>query len=269
MKAGRWSALLAVVVGLAAAAATTTTTTTTTTAPSAVNAEPRRSGLLDMSPALQAMQRDDAQNPAALWLKAGEQRFSADCVRCHSAASMAGVAARYPAWDAKAGKPLTLSGRINACRVRHLSAPQPWAPESDELLALETFVARASRGLPIAPSTPPAATPKHDMSAWRARGQQLWRQPFGQLGLSCTQCHDAQAGGKLAGSTIPQGHPTGYPIYRLEWQGMGSLQRRIRNCMTGVRAEPFDWNSDEMTALEAYLMQRAAGLPMETPAVRP
>jgi sulfur-oxidizing protein SoxA len=68
---------------------------------------------------------------------------------------------------------------------------------------------------------------------------------------------------------IPQGHPTGYPIYRLEWQGMGSLQRRLRGCLTGVRAEPFAADSDEFTALELFLMQRAAGLPVETPAVRP
>lgn len=42
---------------------------------------------------------------------------------------------------------------------------------------------------------------------------------------------------------IPQAHPTGYPIYRLEWQSMGSLQRRLRNCMTGVRAEPYAYGS--------------------------
>ena len=73
----------------------------------------------------------------------------------------------------------------------------------------------------------------------------------------------------LAGSLIPQAHPTGYPIYRLEWQGMGSLQRRLRNCMTGVRAEPYAYGSDEYTAIELYLKQRSAGLPIETPAVRP
>ena len=52
-----------------------------------------------------------------------------------------------------------------------------------------------------------------------------------------------QAGRRLGGSPIPQAHPTGYPIYRLEWQGLGSLQRRLRDCMTGVRAEPFAWGA--------------------------
>ena len=74
---------------------------------------------------------------------------------------------------------------------------------------------------------------------------------------------------KLAGAVIPQGHPNGYPEYRLEWQTMGSLTRRIRNCMVGVRAEPFPPDSAEMTALALFLAARAAGLKIETPAVRP
>lgn len=101
------------------------------------------------------------------------------------------------------------------------------------------------------------------------RGEKLFHTAMGQLNFSCTQCHDANWGKRLAGSPIPQAHPTGYPIYRLEWQGMGSLQRRLRNCMTGVRAEPFPYGADELVELELYLNSRAAGLPMETPAVRP
>ena len=227
-----------------------------------VQADPRRSGLDDMSPSTQALQRDDAQNPAMLWVADGEQRFAADCTRCHGPTSMRGVAARYPAWDAASGKPVTLAARINLCRTRHVHAPA-LAPESDGLLALEAYVALQSRGQPVAPDSTPALRP------FRAQGERLYRQRFGQLDFSCAQCHDDNAGRRLAGAPIPQAHPTGYPIYRLEWQGMGSLQRRLRNCMTGVRAEPFGWGSDEFTAIELYLKQRAAGMAVESPAVRP
>jgi len=68
---------------------------------------------------------------------------------------------------------------------------------------------------------------------------------------------------------IPQAHPTGYPIYRLEWQDLGSLQRRLRTCLTGVRAEPFAYGSAEYTLLELFLMDRARGMILETPGVRP
>ena len=44
----------------------------------------------------------------------------------------------------------------------------------------------------------------------------------------CAQCHDDNWGKRLAGNIVPQGHPTGYPVYRLEWQSLGSLQRRLR-----------------------------------------
>jgi L-cysteine S-thiosulfotransferase len=68
----------------------------------------------------------------------------------------------------------------------------------------------------------------------------------------------------------PSARPaTAYPIYRLEWQGLGSLQRRLRNCMTGVRAEPFADGSDEAAALTLCLMRRTSGMTLESPAVRP
>lgn len=79
--------------------------------PMAPPSDARRSGLDFMSPALQALQRDDSQNPgllalqdgAALWHSpAGSAQKS--CADCHGGAnaaprSMAGVATRYPAWD--------------------------------------------------------------------------------------------------------------------------------------------------------------------------
>ena len=222
----------------------------------------RRSGLDFMTPATQALQRDDTQNPALLWLADGERRFAADCARCHEPASMRGVAARHPAFDGALGRPLTLSARINACRVQHVKAPA-WAPESDALLAVETFVANASRGLPIAPPADARLAP------FRADGRALYHRRMGQLDFSCADCHDRVAGGRLGGSTIPQAHPTAYPIYRLEWQTVGSLQRRLRNCMSGVRAEPFAFGAPEFVALELFLMERAAGMVVESPGVRP
>ena len=238
---------------------------------SAASADDRRSGFDFMTPATQALQRDDALNPAMLWGRGGESAWSARagradkaCADCHGEAvrTMRGVAVRYPAFDAASGVPLTLGGRINACRERHQQAP-PLAAESEALLGLEAWVAMASRGLPIAPPDDPRLAP------FRAQGRQLYERRVGQLDLSCAQCHDRLAGQRLGGSVIPQAHPTGYPLYRLEWQGLGSLQRRLRGCFGGVRAELPPFGSADLVALELHLMQRAAGLPLETPAVRP
>jgi sulfur-oxidizing protein SoxA len=231
----------------------------------------RRSGFEFMGESTQAMQRDDALNPGMLWVLEGgsawSQRVGSDgrsCAGCHGDArqSMRGVAARYPAFDAALQRPIDLRQRIALCRQR-LQPGTVEPAESPAALALEAFVAHQSRGLPIAPPADPR------LDAPRERGRLLFQQRMGQLDLACADCHDAMAGRRLGGSPIPQAHPTGYPIYRLEWQGLGSLQRRLRSCMTGVRAQPFDWGAAQWVELELYLAWRARGMAVETPAVRP
>lgn len=236
-----------------------------------IAAEDRRSGREFMAPETQAMQADDSSNPGMLWVLQGAGLWTqkagasgSSCAGCHgeAAESMRGVAARYPALDAASGKPIDLTGRIAQCRSDRQGGT-PLARDSDELLALTTFVAHQSRGMPIAPPDDPRLTP------FRDAGRRIFTTRMGQLDLACASCHDDNWNQRLAGSAVTQAHPTGYPLYRLEWQGIGSLQRRLRNCMIGVRAEPFAAGSDDFIALELYLMQRAAGMDIETPGVRP
>jgi L-cysteine S-thiosulfotransferase len=233
--------------------------------------EAKRSGYEFAGRETRTMQDDDTANPGMLWVLQGEALWAkkagaADrsCADCHSDArtSMKGVAARYPAFDAALGHPLDLEQRINQCRTERQQA-DPLAWESADLLALTTFVAFQSRGLPVAVPVDARLRPFSDV------GSELFHRREGQLNLSCSQCHDDNWGKQLAGSPIPQGHPTGYPLYRLEWQSLGSLQRRLRNCMAGVRAEPYEYGAPEAVALELYLMERARGMAIETPAVRP
>jgi L-cysteine S-thiosulfotransferase len=233
--------------------------------------EARHSGYDFAEPETQAMQDDDTANPGILWVLQGESLWvkkagAADrsCADCHGDArtGMKGVAARYPTFDAVLGRPLDLEQRINQCRTERQRA-EPLAWESADLLALTAFVARQSRGLPITAPIDARLRVLSDL------GKELFHRREGQMNLSCSQCHDDNWGKRLAGNVIPQGHPTGYPLYRFEWQSLGSLQRRLRNCMVGVRAEPYEYGAPEAVALELYLMERARGMPMETPAVRP
>ena len=231
----------------------------------------RKSGYDLMGRETRAMQDDDTSNPATLWVLDGEAAWrrkagTADksCADCHGDASdsMKGVAVRYPAFDAARARPIGLEQQINICRVERQNAtPLPF--ESKALLALTTYVARQSRGLPITAGEDERTVP------FREAGRETFNRRQGQLNLSCAHCHDDHWGGRLAGAPIPQGHPTGYPLYRLEWQAVGSLQRRLRNCIAGMRAETLAFGAPELVDLELYLMWRARGMPLETPAVRP
>jgi len=231
----------------------------------------RRSGYTFMAPDTQAIQDDDTSNPGMLFVLDGETLWKAKigaagkaCADCHgdAADSMKGVAAHYPAFDKTLGRPVNLEQRINLCRTNHQQA-SPLAYESRDLLALSAFVGKQSQGVAISTGNDPQLAP------FVAEGRQLFMQRQGQLNLSCANCHDDNWDRKLAGSAITQGHPTGYPLYRLEWQTLGSLQRRLRSCMSGIRAQAYDYGAPELVALELYLMSRARGMKLETPAVRP
>jgi L-cysteine S-thiosulfotransferase len=231
----------------------------------------RRSAYEDMSRDNKSMQDDDTSNPGMLAVLDGEALWSApagasgkSCADCHgdAKASMKGVAARYPAFNDNANRPVNLEQRINLSQEQDQKAPT-FAYESKEMLALTAYVAMQSRGEPIAPPADPR------LQLFIEKGRAAFNQRQGQLNLSCAQCHDDNWGKHLAGNTVPQAHPTGYPIYRLEWQSLGSLQRRLRNCMIGLRAEPYAYGAPEYVDMEVYLMWRARGMTLETPAVRP
>ena len=231
----------------------------------------RRSGYSFMKPDTKAMQDEDTANPGMLWVLDGESLWKRKlgvankaCADCHGDArtSMKGVAARYPAFDKTAGRPVDLEQRINSCR-NNQQQTTPLAFEGRELLALTAFVARQSHGAAIETGSDPQLAP------FIAKGRELYMQRQGQLNLACANCHNDNWDKRLAGSAITQGHPTGYPLYRLEWQSLGSLQRRLRACITGIRAQAYDYGAPELVELELYVMSRARGMAMEAPAVRP
>ena len=222
-----------------------------------------------MSAENKAMQDDPSLNPAMFWVGDGEVLWNQasiknnqSCASCHGDAkkSMRGTATVFPKMIK--GKLQTLEGQINQCRVNAQGNPA-LAYESKELLSLTAWVAYQSKGMPI------AVKQTLENKVALQKGRQSFYERIGQLNLSCAQCHEDRAGLKLGGSMIPQGHPNAYPIYRLEWQTLGSLQRRLRNCMSGVRAQQYEYGSPEMAQLELFLAWRARGLPLESPGVRP
>lgn len=213
------------------------------------------------------MQADDASNPAMLWVTRGEALWaqggpSSGCSACHgdAATSMRGVAARHPVVDSATGAVVTLPARIAACRSRGSQRLTP--PDDDDVLALSAFVALQSRGMPITVSI------EGPGRAALERGRAFYTQRQGQMNLSCAHCHDRNHGKRLFSEQLSQGHPTAFPAYRLEWQSLGTLDRRVRACLFGIRANMPAPGSREVAEVELYLAWRAQGLPLEAPGVR-
>lgn len=224
------------------------------------------SGLTFLTAETQRLQQDSFENPGYLWVDRGADLFSAasngvpSCLSCHSD-GLAGAAARYPKVDVSTGALQNLEGRINQCRSEHQGAAA-WDYESETLLSVTAYVAEQSKGMAIDITIDEATQP------YLEKGRDYFLTRRGQFNLSCQQCHTENWGTQLRGDTISQGHGNGFPAYRLEWQSLGSLQRRLRDCDTGVRAEPLPYGDPTYLAVELYLATRANGLEIETPAVR-
>ena len=229
-----------------------------------------KSGYVYATAQTRAIQDDDFNNPGSLWVDKGKALWTTadgatgkSCQSCHNAAetTMKGVGATYPKYVAGEKRVVDLEQRINQERVERMgAAPYKW--ESEQLLALTTYVKLQSRGTPVnISSTGPAR------ATWLA-GKAFYEERRGQLDLSCEMCHGQNNNKNLRTETLSQGQTNGFPTYRLSWQTLGSVQRRFRECNQQIRAEPLPYGSPEYVALELYLGTRGNGLPVETPSVR-
>ena len=138
----------------------------------------------------------------------------------------------------------------------------PYKYESKELLGMTAFVKLQSRGMPINVKIDGPTAPFFE------KGKAFYNQRRGQLDLACANCHVDNAGKMIRAELLTQGQSNGFPLYRLKWQGFGSVHRRFSGCNDEIRAAPYPLGSDEYLALELYVAWRGQGLPVETPAVR-
>ncbi len=91
---------------------------------------------------------------------------------------------------------------------------------------------------------------------WIADGETRWSTVEGDAGKACADCHgDAVVTMRAAGTSFPKFHePSGKLI---------NLEQRINLCRTENMAAPaWEWESDELLAMTAYVRHQSRGLPM-------
>jgi L-cysteine S-thiosulfotransferase len=219
-----------------------------------------RSGATFIAPQLQQQHADDDQNPAMLWVDSGRTLFERDCKTCHADAR--GLATKLPRVLAN-GSVATLESQINTYQTQRVSPNRSAYPlESEPMLSLASYVAFSSRGL-----KQEIASSVIETAAFQ-RARNMFHAVQGKLDFSCAACHDKLAGKRVRSQAISQGHGVGFPAYRIEWQTVGSLNRRLRACFFGMETNVPAASDPILNELELYLAWRAQGLTIEAPAVR-
>ncbi len=234
-----------------------------------VAAEPR-SGYEFITSDTREMQDDDFANPGLLTVERGEELFNQkhvsnnkSCADCHGEGGEkfnTKEIARYPVYNSKTKEIITLQKRIKNCRSTISDKTQ--VTDHPDLVALETFVRNKAHGEIVNIQT------DGPVSELLKKGEELYTTRYGLIDMSCYHCHTLYPGQMIRGQKISQGQANGFPAYRLATGEVTSLHQRIQQCLTLLRADPFDTDSEEIKLLGFYLMSRSNGLAIETPAVR-
>ena len=247
------------------------TLTTFTQAP--VSTKDEKSSEVLTASGLAQLQSATAMNPIGLWIDEGKRKWEKDCNACHALEKVVKAVPNFPKLDASQ-KLINLEDQILVCRNRNTAAPtasassQFFSNDDNATLEFSTFLNNAARQLAIniAPPTNPSLA-----TIWKqnlADGERLFKTRMGHMNLSCQQCHDGRVGTSMRAQKITVGHPTGFPAYRISWQGLGSIERRIRACYSGVQAQVPAPQDIRLRQLELYLKTRAQGLQLDGPSIR-
>ncbi|MBN2759750.1 MAG: sulfur oxidation c-type cytochrome SoxA [Rhodobacteraceae bacterium] len=227
------------------------------------------SGWLFRTDETRALQMDDFENPAILAVEAGAELWETaqgatdqSCADCHgdAAESMKGVRASMPKVNEN-GDLWSMEDYVMNCQTTRMEA-EPYGWNSSDMRNLTSFISMQSRGMPVDVAIDGAAAP-----FWE-KGKEMYYTRFGQLELSCANCHEDSWGMMIRADHLSQGQINGFPTYRLKNAGMVSIHNRFRGCIRDTRAESFAIGSQEFRELELYVASRGNGLAVEGVAVR-
>ncbi len=227
------------------------------------------SGWVFRSSETQALQMDDFENPGMIFVDDAIEAWNTvegsageSCASCHGAPEeLAGVRAVYPKWNDEAEEVRTIAMQVNDCRTTRMGADE-WKYDGGDMLNMEALLASVSRGITV-----DVAIDGPAQSVWE-KGRELYYTRFGQLDLSCANCHEDNYDNNIRADHLSQGQINGFPTYRLKNAKLNGVQGRFRGCVRDTRAETFAVGSEEFIALELYVASRGNGLSIEGPSVR-
>lgn len=227
------------------------------------------SGWRFRTPETQSLQLDDFDNPGMIFVDAAQDAYETvegaageSCASCHNdVESFKGLRASMPKINPETGTLWVMEDYVNNCRTKRMQA-DAWKWSGAEMQGMVALIAHQSRGMPVNVAIDGPA------QSWWEKGKEMYYTRYGQLELSCANCHEQNYGNMIRADHLSQGQTNGFPTYRLKQAKLISQHNRFRGCIRDTRAETFAEGSDEFRALELYVASRGIGLSVESPAVR-
>ncbi len=177
----------------------------------------------------------------------------------------ADIAGEYPKFDDKKGEVVTISAAINQCLTDN--GEKAWKMKKGNMAKLEAYFANTSK----------EAKKKVDIKIESqaaadayARGKKEYYSQRGYLKLSCASCHVQGSGQRVRAEYMSPllGQTTHFPVFRLKWNSLGTLERRMTGCNKDQGENPHKANSKWMKELLYFMSYMSNGMAIDGPDIR-
>ena len=175
------------------------------------------------------------------------------------------VGDKYPHFDEKRGEVVSLTQAVNECLTSN--GEKEWNTQKGDMADLQAYInyttMEAGKVINVEINSQAAA------DAYE-RGKEFYYTQRGYLNLSCAECHVQGTGQRVRNEKLSPllGSVTHFPVYRLKWQGMGTLERRMSGCVKDQGQVPPKDTSKEMKELLFFMTYMSNGMKIDGPDVR-
>lgn len=173
------------------------------------------------------------------------------------------VKQNYPYFDTQKNEIVTIGVAINQCRTSNGEKPLKYG--KGDIAKVAAAIAFESRGKKI-----DIKIPSEQARLAYESGKEAYYTQRGNLNISCAECHVAGSGQKIRQEALsPElGHTTHFPVYRIKWGGLGTLQRRLQGCVNDTGSEKPAFQSKILREIEYYVTYMSNGLEINGPDTR-
>ena len=171
----------------------------------------------------------------------------------------------YPYFDDKKNDVVTLTSAVNDCL--RANGEKEWDTQKGNMANLQAYLVNATT----------EAGKKFDIkiqseAAKKAyeNGKEYYYTQRGYLKLSCAEWHIQGAGQRVRNEKLSPltGQVTQFPVYRLKWEELGTLERRLSGCIVDQgQVSPKD-ESTQMKELVYFLAYMSNGMSIDGPDIR-
>jgi sulfur-oxidizing protein SoxA len=197
-------------------------------------------------------------------IDAGEEIYNSNAAlkKCFPDPAIVG---EYPMFDEKKGEVVTLTGAINSCLKAAGQKPFKWT--KGKITQVEAYFADKSKE--AGKKIDIKINSKAAMEAYE-RGKKEYYSQRGYLKLSCASCHVQGSGQRVRLEYLSPllGAVTHFPVYRMKWTGLGTLERRIKGCEKNQGENPHKPTSKWTAEMLYFMAYMSNGLPLDGPDVR-